>query len=220
MNLQEFIDYRKICPICTGNLLTGFHSSRKQVIKYEDNRVTFTFDLKAIKPWQKSYRASYSFGLLDNSFLVEFYTKEGELYYKETPQFLRDRFMELHKNLDKMKFKFYRECVNPRCAKYGYTTKYFKFNLNKASFEDLGIWSENVVLTYSLPEQEDYRIYRMHNILTDRKTTLNIWKYYSDEVSIFSNIPGEGATTLELPLIPFISKDETMKRLNNLIPFT
>jgi hypothetical protein len=219
MNLREFMDFRKKCPMCGGLLITFFHSNRKQIIRYKDEQVSFIFKLDTLNKRQKSYQVAYAFGVTDYQFTIEFYKKSGEHYYTESPNFLRKRFKELHVNLAKNFFKFYRECVNPSCAQYSYNTSYFEIDFKTATYGPLEIGRENITLIYPLPGESDKcRVYRLNNYLPGKKTLLQFWKGVPEEANLNWNIPSEAAA-LELPLIPFVSKEETLKRLNNLIIF-
>jgi hypothetical protein len=218
MNLQEFIKFRDKCPICHGSLITEFHSNRKQAIRYEDNRVTFTLTLDSVLKRSKPYKASYSFGLADNSVRIEFYTKEGKHFYTESPKFLRDRFLELHNNLRRVNFRFIRECVNRECMRYIYYSNLFDMDLRRASFQSLDVRTETMALSH--PLQVGFRNYLLSNNLVQKKTNLLFWKSPSDVANISNIIPPNNSTNLQLPLIPFVSVEETTKRLNNLIVFS
>lgn len=221
VNLQEFLNYRQNCPVCGNNLFTEFHSNRKQVIKHEDGRLTFTVALEALNKHQTAYKASYSFSLLDQSFQVEFFTKEGLHYYKEAPKFLLQRFMGLHQNLEKTRFRFIRECSAVSCMRYVYYSNFFNIDLKRARFDPLVVQIEGIGLVHTLSEQEDqHRIFRLINHLPEKKSSLFFWKGVPEESCIYWAIPSKGVTNLELPLIPFISQEKTVDRLNNLIVFS
>lgn len=220
MNLQEFIKFRDECPMCRRNLITKFHSNRKQAIRYEDNRAVFTLSLDSTNRKGKHYKASYSFGMTDNSIRIEFYTKDGDRFHEEAPQFLRKRFLELHNNLHKVNFRFIRECVNSSCMRYAYCSDFFDIDLRQASFQPLIVKIESVALVHTLPNSDEYRHYRMINKLVDKQTNLFFWKNNSRANSLYDPIPGSTSTNLELPLIPFVSVENTTKRLNNLIVFS
>src|SRR5579864_8427822 len=218
MNLQEFINFRQLCPICDSSLVTGFHSNRKQLVKCEDNRATFIFDLNSLDIIKKPHKVAYSFGLLDSSFQVEFYTKDDIHYHNHSPDFLRSRFLDLHKNLEKVSdFKFFRGCTS--CRQYAYSSNFFHINLKLGSYDPLQIWSESVGFAHSLGE-EGFRIIQLVNMLKENRSILCLWKNTGGYAHLDAGYLCSGGTTLNLPLIPFVSKEETFARLNKLIIFT
>lgn len=219
MNLQQFIDFRSKCPICDGNLFTQFHSNRRQVVKYENERAKFTMWLDTLIKKQQPYKAAYSFGLLDNSVVIEFYTKDDKHFYEESPEFLRKRFLELHDNLNKANFRFSRECANNQCLCYNYYSNFFQIDLKRACFEELDVRIEQICLSHPLPN-EKFRNYKLVNHLNLKKTNLSFWKDSMKIDNVYNMIYDSITTNLELPLIPFVSVEETIKRLNSLIIFS
>jgi hypothetical protein len=214
MNLGEFISHRSHCPLCGTALVTGFHSRRKQSISYEDNRVSVSFELDGLNQFQKDYKVAYSFGMNDPSFQIEFYEKGKEdAYHKVAPTFLMDRFKELHKNLKF--FKFYRGC--PTCSEYAYGSKQFNINLFAGSFEPLEIWVEQFGLSH--PIDDYYRCYILTNYLIENRSELIIYKSEGPHHNLDWSHPSQN-TTLQLALVPFISKEETVDRLNKLVVFS
>src|SRR5271154_171658 len=218
MNLQEFINYHEFCPLCETKLITCFHSTRRQLMQYKDNRITITMALESLKRHQKSYKVSYCFGLTDQSLRIEFSDVwDNDRFYKEVPEFLRTRFLNLHNNLKT--FKFFRECSHCKC--YRYDSNYFGIDLRHATFSPLTVGTETIGLSHPLPE--GYRIYFLHNTYVGiNKTSLTFYKGdFASEAEIRSrSYSYNKSDRLDLPLIPFTSKEETIKRLNNLLIFT
>ncbi len=216
MNLKEFIDHKQYCPICDTQLITEFHSSRKQVIKIEEHRFVVFFALDGLKAGQKPYAMSYSFDLSDLSFQVEFYTKDRSSRFETAHDFLVNRFRELHKNLKQ--FQFVRKCSF--CRKYRYSTDKFQLDLKTATFPDLTVWSEEFGLVHLLDKNE-HRIFKLRNIHGEGSSTLIFCKGSPHDAEVEYTMPKWLPTTeLKLPLIPFVSKEETTQRLNNLLIFT
>ena len=174
--------------------------------------------LESIRKRQKSYKASYCFGLTDQSLCIEFYDmNEADRFYKTVPEFLRARFLNLHKNLKT--FKFFRECSYCKC--YKYESNVFNIDLRHASFGPLEIATETVGLSY--PLADGHRIYFLHNTYGNtNKSFLTFYKGdFASEAEIrLRSYSYNKVNKLNLPLIPFTSKEETIKRLNNLLIFT
>lgn len=216
MNLREFISHKQYCPICETMLISEFHSDRKQVIKLEEHRFLVFFALDGKKSGQKPYAMAYSFDLSRPEFQVEFYSKDKSARFETAHDFLRNRFLELHKNLKQ--FQFVRKCSF--CKKYLYSTGKFQMDLRTATYPELTVQSEDFGLTHPL-DQKEYRIFKLHNIYDEGRSILTFHKGVSTDAEVERNLPiWVKRTELKIPLIPFVSKEETTKRLNNLLIFT
>lgn len=215
MNLKQFIDHRQHCPFCQADLFTAFHSSRKQYIRTEEHRFQTFFVLDSMKSGQKPYSVCYSFGLNHFDFRVEFYSHDRSVRYETAHDFLRTRFLELHKNLKS--FKFIRECGG--CQRYGYRTQPFQLDLKSVRYESLSLHHEDFGMMH--PIEQGYRIYKLSNKYLENQSSLLIWKGVPAEARITTSTPlsWRNATELNLPLIPFVSEEETTQRLNNLLSF-
>src|SRR5271170_5137130 len=101
MNLKEFIDFRQHCPICQGQLVNLFHSSRKQTVKIEEHRFLVFFALIALdgKSGQKPHTVVYSFDLSENLFQIEFYSRNKKVRYETVHDSIIKLFLALHSNL-------------------------------------------------------------------------------------------------------------------------
>lgn len=172
------------------------------------------FSLHRLHKHQKRYGVAYLFNMKDHSFSIEFYSADGTVRFESIPDFLRLRFLEFHKNL--RDFKFFRGCTF--CLQYAYTTKFFKMDLKRATCEPLEVWAEEVGLVH--PMADSHRIYRMYNMYDDKKSTILVWKGDPSEAALNSGYTSAAVSRMDLPLIPFVSKEETLNRLNNLIIFT
>jgi hypothetical protein len=232
MNLKEFLNYRKICPLCDSLLTTYLHSKKRQSIKYENNRVTVIFPLIPLKKNGKGtdyksnflFKVGYSFGLEDNSFCVEFYDKNLFRYEKETPRFLIDRFKELNQNLKDL--RFYRVCNG--CQRYNYISFSFKIDLKNNTLKPWRLRSEyfGFIQNYGGALDDKYRVYRMTNWYslgsdTENESWINYWitkRPFDAQFDIPMPIPE--VTFLHLPLIPFVSREETLNRIKKLILFS
>ena len=234
MNLKEFLNYRKNCPLCDGPLTTYLHSKKRQSIRYENGRMVVIFLLKSTKGKGLDYKVGYSFGLEDNSFCAEFYDKSLFRYEKEIPLFLVNRFKELNHNLKDL--RFYRVCNS--CQRYDYISFPFRINLKNNILESWLIRSESFVFiqNYGGALDDRYRVYRVNNWHSpdndynqangDKKWIAldESWiTYWITENAASARIDGpipNLATALQLPLIPFISKEETFSRIKKLITFS
>ncbi len=217
MNLREFIDQRTHCPICDTALITQFISSRKQKIKIIDDRLVAIFVMKALKTNQPDYEIGYSFDLDKNHFLVEFYSEWD--HHSQIPMHLIEKFKEFHKNLGPC--KFYRRCTF--CNRYAKCSTPFTLDFRKQSL-DTGFW-ETLSLAYesfglTIPTENGFKIMHLSNFYMAEEQSQLTW-FRSDsesEARLDWSVPSNRSSK-KLPLIPFVSKEDTTKRLNNLITF-
>jgi len=220
MNLQEFIDYRKICPLCEYPLKLSFHSRKQQTVKYEDNRMLFLFQLNGLKKNQIDYKVGYSFGLKDNSFYVEFYTRDEKRFENDSPEFLRIRFKELNTNLGK--YCFYKHCANCEC--YNYSSNYFLIPLNIVHIEDIAISTEYIGMAQ--PFKEGFKVYKLLTDHINFKSTLLFGRHKSDLIvkSDYGMVnflnTSYSLDMIQTAPIKFSSKEETMNRISKLLIFS
>jgi hypothetical protein len=218
MNLQEFLDYRRTCPLCGNDLSITFHSLRKQTIRIEEGRLLIVFRLDAIKKKQIDYKVGYSFGYNDNSCYVEFYTKDDKRFDNDAPMFLINRFKELDKNL--LSYKFYRHCA--RCCCYNYCSNGFHLYFKEATTGDLRIDSEYIGMHVKLGA-DDYKIYKLFNSYMESRSTLSVGKSNSILVARddWGMHPSMWSTeNIETSLIKFVNKEETIDRIQKLLVFS
>lgn len=218
MNLQQFINYRQCCPLCSGELTIEFHSARKQKVLQKERRLLVFFGLngRTNRTFDKPYAVAYSFNLDNREFEIDFY----DAHNYDTPftivhDFLRQRFWELHKNLKQ--FNFSRRCYD--CGKYHYTSDPFDMDLKTTICPQLTVRSEYFGLTYLLNNSE-YRIFRLFNDYGDRLSSLTIFNGSTMLAEVHHGPADNKFDHIRLPLIPFVSKEQTLNRLKNLIIFT
>jgi len=226
MNLREFFEYRKTCPICDDVLVTSFYSQKKQSIIYEDNRFVVIFKLYALKKNQINYNVGYSFGLDDNSWYVEFYHQDKKRFENDSPNFLRDRFKTLDKNLGK--YKFYRHCTS--CCCYNYSSQNFNLNYKLGLIEDLIVNVEYIGMLQ--PIESGYKVYKLFNDYSEDKSIILFGKHSSKDIArsdigvlnkssfsqnFYSNF---NLNLIQTSLIKFSSNEETMERISKLLVFS
>lgn len=215
MNLQEFIGYREKCPICDNKLITCFHSQKKQYLRFEENRLLVVFWMNALKKHQIDYKVGYSFGLTDNSWYAEFFNKDDVRFENDSPQFLRDRFKELDKNLGG--YKFYRHCT--LCQRYNYSTNTFQLDYQTATVKKLCLNMEFIGLI--APIDDGFKVYRLLNDYMSNRSTLLFGKVIAEQTTYFDPAgSAHGLQSLQTPLIKFTTPIETVDKLNKIILFS
>jgi len=225
MNLKEFLEYRKICPICSDVLVTSFHSQKKQIIRYEDDRFVVIFRLDALKKKQINYKVGYSFGFENNSWHVEFYSQDDKRFENDSPNFLRDRFKELDKNLGQ--YKFYRHCTG--CCCYNYSSQDFYLDYDLGLIEELIVNVEYIGMLQ--PVESGFKVYKLLNDYGGGKSTIVFGRHHSEliarsDAGVVNKGPfittsyGSNLDMIQTPIIKFTSNEETMERINKLLIFS
>lgn len=215
MNLQEFINFRERCPFCHLPLINKFISSRKQKIRFENDRLMIIIPIKGLRPTDPDYEAGYSFSLKDNSFAIEFYCEEDR--YERISRYMRETFKEFHKNLSATKFRFIRACGF--CFKYEVNSNIVDIDLKKSQYSSLNVYNESFLFTNKT--SDDYKFILLNNRTEDAGSASDLcwWKSSTDH-RIEYTIPANANVKNDLQLIKFVSKEETAARLNNLIIFS
>jgi hypothetical protein len=233
MTLVEFLNYRPNCPLCNSSLQTRFHSERQQVIRFEEDRIDFHVNMDGMTAKEKDYKVTYSFGLHDDSFKLEFYRKGQIQNFLDSavPIDILKRFKELNQNLSlapkppsqskrpyhDAEYKIYRCCRI--CNKYQYSSAHFKLHLEKAKYEIPAVATEYFGMYQKV--KGTYKVYRLFNYYSAGVSTIQFGRFDHDWiVDLQVGSPPERLDTMETPLIEFVSAEETMKRLNTLIIFS
>lgn len=213
MILREFINHRHECPLCDFPLTTTFHSKKWQNMKYIDDRMVVMFRMDGLKKKQKDYKVSYCFGLEDNSWYVDFYTKDEELIGLETQDHLRVRFKELNKNLKG--YRFYKYCS--RCGCYMYSSNFFELDFKKALISDLHIVDEHFGMAVEV--ENGFKIYKLINNPKKNQSIIMCSKNASD-VWARADCNLSDQDMVQVPLIKFSSREEVIDRLKKLLVFS
>jgi len=219
MNLQQFLQYKNNCPLCGYTLTTSFHSQKRQKIKFENNRFLVIFTMDALNKKNKSYQVGYSIGLDDNSFFMEFYSRDGEHFDKQIPISVLDRFKSFNSNLTN--YKIYRHCTE--CENYNYSSNYFTLNFITCNIGDLSVISE----VFGLIQEyyDNWKLYKLVNYYDTNKSILNYdriskYEFLHQLMDKRLNLNRFNfANVIETNLIKFSSKDEIMERLGKLLIF-
>lgn len=216
MNLCEFLDYRRSCPICLATTLTtAFQSKKRQVIREENGRFLVLLNMDAIKKHHNSYKVGYSIDRANNQFCIEFYTKDDEWIEKESPIHLINRFKIFDKN--QREYKIYKYCGN--CNRYNYTSNKLTIDYKTCSIGELEINTEFFGLTQ--PINEGYKIYKLINRYFVNESVLFYTKA-DDEFLAQEHIHmvTHPMDIISLPIIKFTSKDEIINRISKLLVFS
>lgn len=232
MTLKEFLNYRTRCPLCDNGLNTKFHSERQQVIRYEDDRINFHVNMDGMTKKDNDYKVAYSFGMNDNSFKLEIYKKSdppyGNLFDRSVPIDVLKKFRRLNQNLSlsprspsqepaPAEYKIYRYCKS--CNKYRYSSAHFKLFLESATYEIPFVATEYFGMYQKV--KDTYKVYRLFNYYSAGLSTIQFGRFSHEWiVDLQVGSPPERLDKMELPLIEFVSAEETMKRLNTLIIFS
>lgn len=209
MNLQDFINYRDKCLVCNNQLKLVLHSKKIQSLRYEEDRIIFIFALNPLNHKLTSYRVAYSFGLQDNSFQIEFYSL-GDWRYEQVPDFLRDKFKDLHKNLKS--FVFYKYCNICDC--YNYSSNKLPLDLSGNQMGELMISVENISLIKTV--NKNTKSYKLSNNYEDSKSTL-LFRSFDKEIT---NPAFSSSDMINTPLIKISNKEDLIERIGKLLIFS
>lgn len=216
MNIQEFIDERTHCPICNTTLITQFISSRKQKIKLENDRLVVVFVMKSMSVNQPDYEVGYAFNPRDNTFHMEFYSEWD--HHGHVPMHLIDKFKDFHKNLGTC--KFIRKCAF--CNRYSKSSIPFDLNfktgtLDTKFYDGLQVSYESFGLT--LPANDEFKIMFLNNFPMMNKSEIFWFRSDMENSARIDWMLPQKHNKVVVELVPFISKDDTTKRINNLLTF-
>jgi hypothetical protein len=231
VNLKEWLNHRKNCPICEHPLTIYLHSQRRQSIKFENDRMIVIFPLTPIKNHKSvKYKIGYSFSLTTPEYYIEFYD-QNLFPLKSVPFSIIKKFKELNKNLGL--YGFLKMCN--QCQRYVCQSSSFVFSQNgtlEINNPPFGIVSEyfGFLQTYGGAQDNRHYVYRLFNIYgqfpsspnSNGSSFLDYWitNDISDAQHDVIIPPDDRKNHLQLPLIPFVNHDDTLQRIKKLIIFS
>lgn len=215
MNINQFLSYRDHCPLCGNKLNIIFHSHKSQKIRFEEDRLNVLFNLDGLKKKHMDYKVGYSFSLEDNSFRIEFYTKDERRFDIDSPLFLINRFKELNNNLKG--YHIYKHCL--MCWCYWYGSEYLNLDFSKAEVEDFLIEKEYFGLT-APADDNSIKVFKLMNYYNTNKSAISCFIGFSAREAISDYSIPANASQFTLPLIRFVSKEETMDKIKKILLFS
>lgn len=201
--------------MCGTALITKF-SSRKQKCKLENDRYISVFVMKGMRSCEPDYEVGYSFSMEQNSFMVEFYNEWDMRNHAST--YMCDLFKKYHANMNMQTpaHRFIRTCGF--CFKYEMDSKPVSLDLKTCAFSP--IEKDDEMFIWSTKTDEGYKFILLDNYCDiSPYSEISTWRSDSDH-RIEWPIPARSCVTKDLPQIPFISKEETGKRINKLLIFS
>lgn len=222
MNIRKFISQREMCPICDTALITQFISTRKQKTKFIEDKLAAIFVMKEMKLNQPDYEVGYVFDMDSNTFHIEFYNEWDQT--NQVGVHMLDKFKDFHKNLGVC--KFIRRCSS--CNRYTMTSTHFQLDFKQGTFAapnprvPFGNAYESFGLTIPLPGDEGYNIVMLSNFELggySKKSNIRWWRGESEDSARLDYTLPQRYSSVDVDYIPFVSKEETTKRLSKLILF-
>ena len=220
MKLSEFLSIRSHCPFCDTKLTLQF-TYRKQSIEYWEDRIIFKFDMNGLKNGEPNYKISYSFGD-DNSFYIDFYKDNGIPFIDFIPIHLINKFKQIHRN-SSPSYRIANFCSN--CYHY-MANSWINIDLKNAYFD---LERQKEIFHFHTPTKniKDYRDIILTNYYKndypdkDEGCLSGISDTINWEGSIHNDTHYKHSLAVRyLNFIPFVSKEETLQRLNNLLTFS
>lgn len=216
MNVETFLNHKKVCPLCGELLSTTFHSKRRQKIRYENDRLIVIFDMPSLNKSDVFYKACFSIGMKNNDFYIDFYDKNDNILLNYNSTSALSRFLSFSYNLKD--YKIYRSCCS--CYNYLYSSNRFSLDFKNSTIGDLSCSTEHFGLSSN--NQDGYKIYRLANFYEENKSVLFYDKMCNDVFDDVKNqlllIDLSGCVSTKL--IDFVSKDETINRISKLLIFS
>jgi len=222
MKIREFLSYKNNCPVCSSdNFKILLHSTRQQQVKIENDRLIVRFDLLPLTKGETKYAITYSFGLDDNSFFIDFHNKNSYKSKDCVPLATIRRFRTLDTNL--RRYVIIKLCQN--CHKYYYVSETFRMDYKNCCISNLTINEECFRLNCKLPNNK-LRLFTVSNSLLKRTTTVEYSQNY-DELNImpplspypYQSFHKNKRGELTFDLIELSDPESFIDRLNNLIAF-
>jgi hypothetical protein len=217
MNIRDFINQREKCPLCDTTLITQFISFRKQKNKFIENRLVFVFVMKEMKLNQSDYEIGYSFNIDDNTFQIEFYNEWDQT--NQVGVHMLNKFKEFHKNLGAC--RFYRRCTF--CNRYCMTSTSFTLDFKRQIFNhQIPFGNDYEVFGLTTPVEGGFNIVILCNFEKSglvKKSDVQWFRSDKEESARLDHSMPPRYSTIEVDYIPFVSKEETSKRLNKLLLF-
>jgi hypothetical protein len=224
MKLKEFIEYRSCCPICDTVLdTTQLLFSKQTINKTEGDRFISIFTLKSLDNRLPDYKAAYSIGLEDNSLQVEFYSEWSNHHFAQVPMHLIEKFKNYYNNNSQtgLGYRFDKMCSY--CRRYKISSNFFPILLKTCNIGEIKIRLEMFGL--SLPKNDGYTniVLANHYTQDDSFSKMRWWHVPEKDAARDTprlDIPYPATTSdKKIPLLPFVSKEETARRLENLLMF-
>ena len=170
---------------------------------------------------ETKYAITYSFGLDDNSFFIDFHNKNSYKSKDCVPLATIRRFRTLDTNL--RRYVIIKLCQN--CHKYYYVSETFRMDYKNCCISNLTINEECFRLNCKLPNNK-LRLFTVSNSLLKRTTTVEYSQNY-DELNImpplspypYQSFHKNKRGELTFDLIELSDPESFIDRLNNLIAF-
>lgn len=218
MNLTQFFSQRSKCPFCEKQLVYTVLPNRRQCMKYEGDRCVVLIDMNGLHKNDTDYKVGLSFGMEDNSFQVEFYAKDGTAKYCDAvPAHLIEKFHKLNRALN-YECAFVRKCET--CYRYYSCSNILEFNFKSQKLDgEIELNYEFFSFVKSTEDPDVAKIICLVNQY-DKSNSLISYHCGSTSTAVYNNIYPDNSQTISLPLIPFVSVEETSQRISNLITFS
>lgn len=202
--------------MCGTALITKFISDRKQKNKLIEDKYAAILVMRGMRSCEPDYEVGYHFGLIDYSVSIEFYN-EWDMSASAS-MYMVKIFKEFHKNLSKTKFRFLRTCGF--CFRYEMCSDLIDVDLKTSTYSSIVMKDEFFV--FATPAEDGVKYVLLGNRFDDTapKSALCWWRTNRDDYRLHDPIPIKNNVRSGLSFIPFVSKEETGRRLNNLITFS
>lgn len=199
--------------MCGTALITKF-GTRKQKSKLENDRYISVMIMKGMRSCEPDYEVGYSFGIHNNSLMIEFYNEWDMRNHAST--YMCNLFKQFHANMRTGAHRFLRTCGF--CFKYEMDSKPVDLDLRTSRYTP--IEKDDETFVWSAKTDEGYKFMLLDNY-SDPKPYSEVCTWRSEiDYRVEQPVPSRSSITRDLPQIPFVSKEETGERLKKLLIFS
>jgi hypothetical protein len=215
MNLNDFFNYKKECPVCNSCLsLSFFQSRRNHKIIFENEYVRIITETYSFFNYKNVviHSIHYKINLYTNEFSILFANKSKYLYYDEVPITVLNAFKNFNANVGYLTIR--KECLS--CKNYIYNSTKAALNFKNSKIENISI--DNEVLCLIKPLNNIYKSFLIHNYFCD-----NYCNVYVDLVNKDLGIKESyiAKNPIKIPIIDMSqSKEIILNRIDKLILFS
>lgn len=211
MKIKRFLNHRHTCPLCNSMLNLSTNNGNK--ISFIANKIAIHYDV-----FNKSFSKEWTYVIvidsIDNSFIINFLDKQGNPL-----NYISSKKIDIVKQKinNDISFRLCKKCLV--CQKYGYDSTYSIIYLNEC-FIDCIIANKETLIINNIDENFYFKTIYIHNDLLLDKSFFTFKKEFLQEdiylinYFIFRNHEIENANYVEIPFVPFSSKEQMIKKLS------
>lgn len=218
MNLNQFVNYRPSCPLCSQPLILTFLSNKRKLITNDQQQLLAFFNLTISSTPKHPYRMSINFEQFSNYFTIDFYKKylptSNPLNTKSPPLTVFPvelihatmKFMSLVKP-----YKFFNSCS--MCLDYHAASNPISLDFDNNTFPPLNTELECFSFHQQLDDQ--YMFIKLVNNLLTKTSNIFYYKYQDEDFPKWELSTNYRVPKIKTNLIQI--SDNILDKLNKII---